>query len=585
MSSARVISDPVAFEVFKNAMSGLADEMAITILRTAHSQIVAESMDYSAALCDAAGNVVAQANTIPVHLGSIPEAMSAVLRAFGKEMSDGDVYILNDPDDGGMHLPDVFAVMPVFASQELVGFAVTVANHADIGGWAPGSMSVQSTTIFAEGLQLPPTRLVSSGRLDTGIMRIILRNVREPELFRGDLESQLAACTTGAVGIRTLVAQHGAAGYQNLCKELMDYSESRLREALNHATVGTFEFTDHLDDDGLTDNPVTFKVRATLSEEGLMFDFTGTSGQVGSALNATASFTKSACYAAVQAVLGGDVPPNSGMYRALSFVIPEASILQGRRPAARGARGLTGHRLIDVALGVLSKIFPGQIPAGGDGGPNSLAIGIVDETGASKVVWDVMCGAWGARSDKDGIDGASSLGANLANTPIEALERSGIVRIEGYGLLPDTGGPGQFRGGLSTFRDVRLLGKEGRLQVRSDRRKFQSYGLLGGKQGASSLNLLTLPDGESQLLPTKPNLMIESGTSHRHVTAGGGGYGDALTRDPRLVMRDVIAEKVTSPGAARDYGVVLTRDGREVDLDATSALRSEMREAANEDQP
>ncbi len=332
-TTTRVISDPVAFEVFKNAMAGLADEMAITILRTAHSQIVAESMDYSAALCDAKGRVVAQANTIPVHLGSVPEAMEAMLRAFGEDLHDGDVYILNDPDDGGMHLPDVFAVMPIFAGKDLAGFAVAVANHADIGGWAPGSMSVQSTTIFAEGLQLPPTRLVSRGRLDDGLMRVILRNVREPDLFRGDLESQLSACSTGADGIRALVAQHGLAGYNSLSTELLDYSESRLRSALADAVEGTYYFEDHLDDDGLTDEPVTFKVAATLSEEGLHFDFTGTSGQVGSALNATASFTRSACYAAVQAAAGGDVPPNSGMYRAISFTIPEASILQGRRPA------------------------------------------------------------------------------------------------------------------------------------------------------------------------------------------------------------------------------------------------------------
>lgn len=576
MSGARVVSDPVVFEVFKNAVSGLADEMAITILRTAHSQIVAESMDYSAALCDAGGEVVAQANTIPVHLGSIPEAMSAILRAFGDEIADGDVYVLNDPDDGGMHLPDVFAVMPVFLERDLIGFAVTVANHADIGGWAPGSMSVQSTTIFAEGLQLPPTRLVSGGWLDEGIMRIILRNVREPELFRGDLESQLAACTTGALGIRALAAQHGVAGYRDLCHDLLDYSETRLRESLAHATAGSYEFEDHLDDDGLTDEPVTFRVRATLSADGLLFDFTGTSAQVGSALNATESFTKSACYAAVQAALGGEVPPNSGMYRALSFVIPEASILKGRRPAARGARGLTGHRLIDVALGVLAKVFPGRIPAGGDGGPNSLAIGIVDETGASRVVWDVMCGAWGARSDKDGIDGASSLGANLANTPIEELERSGLVRVEGYGLLPDTGGPGRFRGGLSVFRDVRLLDEKALLQVRSDRRRFLPYGLAGAKSGSPSLNVLTLPDGEERLLPTKPNLMIERGASHRHVTAGGGGYGDPLTRDPQLVLRDVIAEKVTVEGAARDYGVVVTSDRPVIDSEATAALRAEL---------
>lgn len=572
--SNRVVKDPVVFEVFKNAMAGLADEMAITILRTAHSQIVAESMDYSAALCDPAGNVVAQANTIPVHLGSIPEAMVATLRAFGDEIAPGDVYVLNDPDDGGMHLPDVFAILPVFDEDDLIGFSVSVANHADIGGWAPGSMSVQSTTIFAEGLQLPPTRLVKGGVVDQGIMRIILRNVREPELFRGDLESQLSACSTGQAGLLALATVHGRAGLLELFDQLLDYSEMMLRAALATAHNGVYTFVDHLDDDGLTDDPITFKVRAELTDDGILFDFTGTSGQVGSALNATASFTRSACYAAVQATIGGDVPPNSGMYRPVSFVIPEASILQGRRPAARGARGLTGHRLIDTALGVLSGIFPGRVPAGGDGGPNSVAIGLVDDQGSSSVVWDVLCGAWGARVDKDGIDGISPLGANLANTPIEELEKSGEVRIEGYGLLPDTGGPGEFRGGLSTFRDIRLLATEASLQVRSDRRKFLSYGLEGGLEGAPSLNLLDEPGRSTVLLPTKPNQRMTQGSLHRHITAGGGGYGDPFVRDPARVHGDVLAGKVSVDGARRDYGVVLSDDGSSIDEAATVALRA-----------
>lgn len=575
MRSPRVVKDPVVFEVFKNAVSGLADEMAITILRTAHSQIVAESMDYSAALCDPQGQVVAQANTIPVHLGSVPEAMTATLRAFGDSLSPGDVYVLNDPDDGGMHLPDIFAILPVFDEQVLIGFSVSVANHADIGGWAPGSMSVQSTSIFAEGLQLPPTRLVKAGVLDEDILRIILRNVREPDLFRGDLDSQLSACATGATGLLALADQHGRDGLLDLFDQLLDYSETMLRAALARADHGEYSFVDHLDDDGLTPDPVTFKVRAVLSEEGLLFDFTGTSGQVPSALNATASFTKSACYAAIQATIGGDVPPNSGMYRPVSFVIPEASILQGRRPAARGARGLTGHRLIDTALGVLSGIFPGRVPAGGDGGPNSVAIGVVDEAGHSSVVWDVLCGAWGARADKDGIDGISPLGANLANTPVEALEKSGVVRIEGYGLLPDTGGPGEFRGGLSTFRDIRLLADEGTLQVRSDRRRFLSYGLDGGDEGAPSLNLLkTAVDAPVQLLETKPNMPITVGTVLRHITAGGGGHGEPFSRDPQRVLADVVAQKVTVEGAERNYGVILIDGGTAVDEDATAARRA-----------
>jgi N-methylhydantoinase B len=576
---ARVIRDPATFEVFRNAVSGLADEMAITILRTAHSQIVGASMDFSAALCDPEGRVIAQANTIPVHLGSVPDAMAAVLARFEGTFRPGDVYLLNDPDLGGMHLPDIFAVMPVFTGDgELLGFSVSVANHADVGGFFPGSMSVQATSIFGEGIQIPPSRLIDAGQLNQTFLGLILRNSREPELLRGDLDSQLSACQTGAQGLLDLAARHGTAGLRTLCGELLDYSELLLREVLAGARHGTFEFSDHLDDDGISDRPVPLRVAVTVSGEGVAFDFTGSSPQVESALNATASFTRSACYTALQAAVGTEIPANSGFYRPLTFVIPEASILCGRRPAPRGARGLTGHRLIDLVLGALAEAFPGSVLAAGDGGPNSLAIGISDENGTPRVVWDVLCGGWGARPDRDGVDGISSLGANLANVPVEEIELSGFVRIDGYGLLPDTGGAGQWRGGLSTFRDITLLHGSGNLQVRSDRRRFLPYGLHGGSQGTPSLNILNPGSPGEQLLPTKPNMTIQAGDTHRHVTAGGGGYGDPLDRDPRLVLEDVLDEKVSLAAAERDHGVVIA-DGQ-VDEDATSSLRARRR--ANE---
>jgi N-methylhydantoinase B len=572
---AGLIRDPATFEVFKNAISGLADEMAITILRTAHSQIVGASMDFSAALCDAQGRVIAQANTIPVHLGSVPEAMSAALRHFGGTIKPGDVYVLNDPDLGGMHLPDIFAIMPVFADEQLLGFSVSVANHADVGGAFAGSMSVQSTSIFGEGIQIPPSRLIDSGMLNETFLSLILRNVREPELLRGDLDSQLSACYAGAQGMRDLATRYGIAGLRSLSSDLLDYSELLLREVLAGARPGTVQFADFLDDDGINDQPVPLTVAVTVSADGMLFDFTGSSPQVETALNATASFTKSACYTALQAAAGTEIPPNSGFYRPLSFVIPEASILQGRRPAPRGARGLTGHRLIDLVLGALAEVFPERVPASGDGGPNSLAMGIVDEDGTSRVVLDVLCGGWGARPDRDGVDGISPLGANLANTPVEEIELSGFVRIDGYGLLRDTGGPGRWRGGMSTFRDMTLLHDEGTLQVRSDRRRFLPYGLRGGRPGTPSLNILNPARPGERLLTTKPNIIIHRGDRHRHVTAGGGGHGDPLDRDPQRVLEDVLDDKVSLACAQRDYGVVIAGDY--VDEDATRTLRARMR--------
>jgi N-methylhydantoinase B len=569
-----MIRDAVTFEVFRNAVTGLADEMAITVLRTAHSQLVATSMDFSAALCDAQGRVIAQANTLPLHLGSIPAAMEAVFDEFGDSIHRGDIYLLNDPSLGGMHLPDIFVFAPVFAGETLLGFSVTVVNHTDVGGWAAGSMAVQSTSIFAEGLQIPPTRLIEAGTMNESFLRLILRNVREPELLRGDLESQLAACHTGAEGLRALAARHGVDRYAELIDELIDYSETLLRNALAEAVPGSYEFTDHIDDDGLGSGPIVIKVRATLSAAGIELDFTGSAAQVNSALNATESFTRSAGYAALQGVLAADIPANSGFYRPFTFVIPEASILNGRRPSARGARGLVGFRIVDAVLGALAPVFPNRVPAAGEGGPNGIAIGIVDADGESVVLWDALAGAWGARPDRDGVDGISSLGANLTNTPVEELERSGHIRFDGYGYLPDSGGAGRWRGGLATFRDMTILAPEASVQIRSDRRKFLPYGLAGGAPGTPSLNVLD-PDGPGeQLLDSKPHLVMTAGTRHRHVTAGGGGHGVPFERDPDRVLEDVLDGKVTHKSAERDYGVVITDDDA-IDVDATARLRGQ----------
>jgi N-methylhydantoinase B len=571
-----MIRDAVTFEVFRNAVTGLADEMAITILRTAHSQLVASSMDFSAALCDAQGRVIAQANTLPLHLGSIPGAMEAIFDAFGDSIRPGDLYLLNDPSLGGMHLPDIFAVAPVFAAETLLGFSVTVVNHTDVGGWAAGSMAVQSTSIFAEGVQIPPSRLIDAGVLNETFLQLILRNVREPELLRGDLESQLAACHTGAEGLRALAARHGAEQLTSLIDELLDYSETLLRAALAEAVPGTYEFTDHIDDDGLGSEPIPIRVVATLSEAGIELDFTGSAPQVNSALNATESFTRSAGYAALQGVLSSDIPANSGFYRPFTFVIPEASILNGRRPAARAARGLVGFRIVDAVLGALAPVFPTRVPAAGDGGPNGIAIGIVEADGDSTVLWDPLAGAWGARPDRDGVDGISALGSNLTNTPIEELERSGHLRIDGYGYLPDSGGAGRWRGGLATFRDMTLLAPEATVQIRSDRRRFLPYGLAGGASGTPSLNILD-PDGhDERVLASKPHFVMTAGARHRHVTAGGGGHGPSFERAPERVLEDVLDGKVTHAGAARDYGVVVTDDGV-IDAGATVRLRGKAR--------
>ncbi|WPB94615.1 hydantoinase B/oxoprolinase family protein [Streptomyces malaysiensis] len=270
---------------------------------------------------------------------------------------------------------------------------------------------------------------------------------------------------------------------------------------------------------------------------------------------------------------GSDIPANSGFYRPLTFTIPEASILNGRRPSARGARGLVAYRNLDTVLGALAPVFPDRVPAAGDGGPDSVAIGITGEDGTTNVLWDILCGAWGARPDRDGVDGVSPLGANLANVPVEELEQSGHVRVDGYGYLPDTGGPGRWRGGLSTFRDMTVLAPTVSVQIRSDRRTHLPYGLRGGARGTASSNILDPGTPQERELPAKVVRNLVSGDRHRNITAGGGGHGDPFARDPDRVLQDVLDGKVSASGASRDYGVVVTPDGA-IDTAATRRRRA-----------
>ncbi len=399
------LRDPITFEVVKNAFIALADELAITVVRTAHSQVVRDSMDFSTAICDARGRVVAQGLGIPLHLGAIPDAMDALLNRFDGDIGPGDVFAFNDPDEGGMHLPDIFVIKPVFAREELVGYAACVAHHADIGGRMPGGNAVDSTEIFQEGLQIPLLKLYEGGRLNETLMTLLMRNVRIPAVVRGDLDAQLAACHTGEAGLLELVDRYTAAGVSALADEILDYTEGLVRAEIIRIPDGEYTFQDHIDDDGFGSGPIPIRVTLTISGDELTADFTGTSPQVRSALNATPSFAKSAVYAGLKCVLPSDIPSNAGFQRPVSVRIPEGSILRPRRPAPRAARGLTGFRTLDAVLGALAQAVPDRVAAAGEGGATMIAIGGTHADGEAFVFVDFMCGGWGARPDRDGIDG------------------------------------------------------------------------------------------------------------------------------------------------------------------------------------
>lgn len=549
------LHDPVTFEVVKNAFIALADELAITVVRTAHSQVVRDSMDFSTAICDARGRVIAQGLGIPLHLGAIPDAMAALMDRFDDDVNDGDVFILNDPDAGGMHLPDVFVIKPIYVAERLVGYAACVAHYPDVGGRVPGGNAVDSKEIFEEGLQIPPLKLYDRGRLDETLVTLFLRNVRIPDVVRGDLDAQLAACHTGQLGLTRLVERYGADRVQALADELLDYTEVMMRAEIAAIPDGDYAFHDWIDDDGFGSGPIPISVRLSVVGEELVADFEGSSPQVKSALNATPSFAKSAVYTALKCVVDQDMPSNAGFQRPVHVRVPDGSIMNPRRPAPRAARGLTGFRMLDTVLGALAQALPDAVPAAGDGGATMIAIGgTAPESGEAFVFVDFMSGGWGARPTLDGVDGVSPFGANLANVPIEEIEQDQPVRVEQYGYAPDSGGPGRWRGCLGVVREFRFLEQTGVLQVRSDRRDHLPYGLAGGGDGTPSMNLLN-PGADERVLPTNVTCEIRRGDVFRHVTAGGGGYGPVEQRDPALVREDVLDEKITPGYAERVYGV------------------------------
>jgi len=570
------MEDPIGFEVVKNGLAALADELAITIVRTAHSQVVRDSLDFSTAICDADGRVVAQGCGIPLHLGAIPDAMQVLSAKFAGEVNPGDVFILNDPDEGGMHLPDIFVIKPVFAEERLIGYAACVAHYPEIGGRVAGGNAVDSTEIFQEGLQIPLLKLYDRGRRDETLISILLRNVRIPDMVMGDLDAQLAACHVGEAGLLDLAARYGAEGLQRFMAEVLDYTESRIRAELRRIPDGEYSCVDHIDDDGFGSGPIRIEVTIRIAGDRLMADFTGTSPQVRSALNATMSFTKATVYAALKCVVDDDIPSNSGFYRPITVTAPSGTILNPLRPAPRAARGLTGFRAFDAVLRALADALPGRVPAAGEGGATMIAIGGRRADRSAFIFVDFVTGGWGARPAADGLDGNSPIAANLSNVPIEEIEAHEPIRVECYGFLPDTGGAGRFRGCLSLVRQYRFLEAEALLQLRSDRRQHLPYGLDDGHPGTPSSNILNPGSREERSLPTNVTTEIRKGDVFRHVTAGGGGYGQPLERDCARVLDDVLDSKISAEYAERVYGVVVGEGGARVDEVATRSLRERL---------
>jgi len=524
--------DPAELEIFKNLFHSAAEEMGAGLRRSAFSPNIKERRDYSCAVFDGAGRVVAMGDHMPVHLGSMPMSVAAALEAL--ELGPGDIAMLNDPYAGGTHLPDITLVMPVVPAlpssvhsrrrPRPVFYVANRAHHSDIGGAQPASMGL-SEDIYQEGLRIPPVTLVRAGAVQKDVLAILLANVRTPAEREGDLMAQVAACRLGERRLTELLAVYGAAKIRFYLDALQTYSAHLMRQALLEIPDGTYTAQDFLDDDGFSNQPVALRVSIRIRRGRASVDFAGSAPACRGSVNPVLAITTSAVFYAFRCLLGEDVPACAGLMDPVEVRAPLGSVVNAKPPAAVAAGNVeTSQRIVDVLLRALAKALPHRIPAASSGTMNNLSFGGVDQhSGEPFAYYETIGGGMGARPTADGLSGVHTHMTNSLNTPIEALESAYPVRVRRYSLRRGSGGAGQFRGGDGIIREVEFLAAV-RGSILSERRRFHPYGLAGGKPGKVGKNELILP-GRVRKLASKAVFEAPQGSILRVETPGGGGWG------------------------------------------------------------
>jgi N-methylhydantoinase B len=561
--------NPIELEIFKNLYHSIAEEMGAALRRTAFSPNIKERRDYSCAVFDGAGEVIAMGDHMPVHLGSMPMSVRAAIDAAA--MEPGDVVMLNDPFRGGTHLPDITLVSPVLvkkrsrvarspASPDF--YVASRAHHADVGGTYPGSMGL-CREIYQEGVRIPPVKLMQRGTMNTDVLAMLLTNVRTPEEREGDLGAQIAACHTGAERLREVCSRYGVERAKAAAADLLNYSEELMRAFLERVPAGVYRAEDFLDGDGISDRPVKIVVTLTVRDgvsgmrgqppsavrraqldlrsaekragqpraavparPTVTVDFTGSDPQVEGSVNAVAAITYSACFYVFRCLLDEDVPAAAGLMRPIEVIAPEGTIVNARPPAAvAGGNVETSQRIVDVVLRALAQAIPDRIPAAASGTMNNLTIGGIDpRTGEPFAYYETVAGGMGARPGKPGVSGVHTHMTNSLNTPAEALEYAYPLRVRTYFLRPESGGEGKFRGGDGIIREIEVL-THCEVTLLADRRTRGPWGLSGGADGAAGKTSITRRDGSVHPMPAKFSTRLHKGERITIETPGGGGWG------------------------------------------------------------
>jgi N-methylhydantoinase B len=533
--------DPITSEIIVSGLLYASEEMGIAVRNAAYSPNIKERLDHSCAIFDAQLQLVAQAEHIPVHLGSLPWGLRRTLAriaADGEALRPGDQWVVNDPYLSGTHLNDVTVIRPIFVEGEIFGYACNKAHHADVGGMVPGSMPPNARELFAEGFIMPPMRLMRDDAVVPGTVALFRANSRTPQTRSGDLRAQLAGNITGERRVHELVARYGAATVASATARAIEDGERRMRAALRAFPDGVVELSDVMED---ADGAPTIVLQLRLEKHGetMTLDYTGTSPQLAMPLNAVYGVTLSGVYYAIRALLASDLPMNDGVFRPIVVRVPEGTLLNPHRPAPVSAGNVeTSMRNADLVLAALGRLAPDRVPAQSGGSMNNVMMGGIDERGAPWAFYETNGCGMGARPAADGVDAIQAHMTNTLNTPIEVLERTFPLRVTRYEFADGTAGAGQYRGGSGLVRALQVRAGSATISLLGERHTVHPHGTRGGGDGATGSHTLLSSDGTARPLPAKTTLQVNAGETLVVQTAGGGGYGDPALRATDALARD-----------------------------------------------
>lgn len=551
--------DPVDYSVVVSSLSGIVREMQNAIYRTGYSTAIRESQDASCGILTRDGRLMGQYSVIPTHMGAFPACVQGLLRSYSlSEMRPGDAFIMNHPYLGGnAHVPDMAVVSPVFHGEEVVAFCANLAHKTDLGAIVAGGGTAQATEVFHEGLLLPPLKYVSEGRVVRQVEEILRANSRTPQLVLGDLNGQVGANRLGARRLGALIERYGLQTVLNTAEELFDRTERRVRMALEQWPDGVAEAEAYLDNDGIRlDQPVYLHVRVEKRGGDIHFDFSRCQEQSGGAINIRPPLVRACCYYVLVALIDPNLSNNDGLARVVRTTFREGTVLNPTYPAALNIYVYTLLLTTELVIKALGEFVPQRVPAAAGSGAGMTIAHRQTRTGQSYVQYELFGSGTGGRPGKDGLNGVHIHVVNCRITPIEILESEFPVRVERFELLPDSGGPGRWRGGLGFVREYRMLGEEATWSIRSDRHVYRPWGIRGGKEGGPGRHLVYVGTPEERQVPARiGGVRLRQGDVIRVETAGGGGYGDPRERDPERVRYDVRNGYVTPEAAERDYGV------------------------------